>query len=85
MTPDGRPCVEGPPGAQGWSSADDVQAKVTNLQNVMFEHGKEIREGRPELLYVDRTHGELGIRLQSGGRIFVPLEDVLEILRKNVL
>lgn len=78
-------CPSGPKGVEGWSSTDIVHTKMVPLLNVCRIDGKEVKDGRDELLYVDRTRGELGVRLTTGDRIFVPLADVLELLKKGVI
>ena len=78
-------CPTGPKGIEGWSSTDIVHTKMARLESVCKVDGKEVRDGRDELLYVDRTRQELGVRLTTGDRIFVPLADVLELLKKGVL
>lgn len=78
-------CPTGPKGVEGWSSTDIVHTKMSPLKSVCRVDGKLVEDGREELLYVDRTHKELGVRLSTGDRIFVPLDDVLELLKKGVI
>jgi hypothetical protein len=37
------------------------------------------------MLYVDRTHREVGIRTMDGGRVFVSLDVLMRLLKRGVL
>lgn len=77
------PCPAGPPGPVGPAGA--APSKPVRVENVNVESGKEVRSSVDGILYVDKARGEVGIRSAQGDRVFVPLKDVLELLRKEVL
>lgn len=77
--------AEGPRGYLGWGSDEHVVGKLAPVESVILEGGKQVHGKREVLLYVDRTNREVGIRTPDGGKVFVHLDDVLELLRKGVL
>lgn len=50
-----------------------------------IQDGEDCHNTSTETLYVDKTKNEIGVRDVFGGRIFVPLSDVLELLKRGVI
>lgn len=76
-------CPVGVPGPEGWSSDKPILTATTRVENVHPEDGKDVRDWSNQILYIDRSRNELGIRTMAGGRVFVPLSDVLALLGKE--
>lgn len=77
-------CPSGAPGMEGWSGTDDVVGKHVNVKSLFFEQERKIQTRTQEFFYIDRTNREIGIRTNTGGRVFVSLDEVLEFLKKEL-
>lgn len=79
------PCPPGLRGREGWSSTDEVAVEWTDIHNLHWEGNERVESRTEEMLYVDRTHREVGIRTKDGGRVFISLDVLLELLKRGVL
>jgi len=79
------PCPPGLRGMEGWNGNEDVSAKPVDINSILFDQDRKIQTKTQECLYIDRTNRELGIRLKNGGRVFVNLDEVVELIFKDKL
>lgn len=77
------PCPSGPPGTEGWAGNEDVVGKQVDIHSILFDQDRKIQTTTQEFFYVDRTNREIGIRLKNGGRVFIKLDDVSEVIFKE--
>lgn len=74
------PCPSGPPGDPGVQGIPAVFERDVDITSVTADGRSEVAG----ILYLDRSRGEIGIRMATG-RVFIPLDQVLSLLRRSVL
>jgi hypothetical protein len=62
-----------------------VEVEWTDVHNLHWEGNERVESRTEEMLYVDQTRREVGIRTMDGGRVFVSLDALLGLLRRGVL
>lgn len=86
--PDGIPpeggCPPGLPGIPGWASNEDVIGKSVPVHSRTIDKGQILSSRVDEFLYVDKTNKEFGLRLSGGGRVFVKLDDAIDLIMKAI-
>lgn len=65
---------------EGWSSNEDVSAKPVDVHSILFDQERKIQTKTQECLYIDRTNREMGIRMKNGGRVFINLDEVIQLI-----
>ena len=80
IAPGPGPCPEGPRGIEGWGSNEDVSARMVDVHSILFDQERKIQTKTQEFLYIDRTNREMGIRLKNGGRVFISLDEVIQLI-----
>lgn len=76
-------CPPGHRGVEGWAGNEDVVGKQVDIHSVLFDQDRKIQTTTQEFFYIDRTNREIGIRLKNGGRVFIKLDEVAEIVFKE--
>lgn len=49
------------------------------------ENGRAVHNTSSQILFVDKTKNRIGIKDIYGGHVYVPLSDVLDLLKRGVL
>lgn len=78
-------CPSGARGIEGWASNEDVSTKRVDVHSILFEQDRKIQTKTQECFYIDRTNRELGVRLMNGGRVFINLDEVVELIFRDTL
>jgi hypothetical protein len=77
-------CPQGPPGLGGPPPGAGYSEKPVTIKSQTVEGGRPTLATADGTLYVDRTQNEIGIKIRDG-RVSVPINDVLDLLRREVL
>lgn len=76
-------CPPGHPGTEGWAGNEDVVGKQVDIHSILFDQDRKIQTTTQEFFYIDRTNREIGIRLNNGGRVFIKLDEISEVIFKE--